>query len=82
MKFYNPFKWHLVKINAEKFAWRRYNFGWEFMSSRNFDLTWPEGTNTLFFCGVDSVEEANTLMQQYKVYTTPKPKPAFEVKVL
>ena len=69
MKFYNPFKPHIVKFRNGKFAIRRagFPFGfWEYLDKFTLDFWWsiPQYVaNNAFF---SSKEEAQTRFDVYK----------------
>jgi hypothetical protein len=71
MKFYNPFKAHIVQFDNGKYAVRRWCVAWEYkehITLSNEDIYW---WNTMEYakrwCMVDTLEQAQALRDKVHV---------------
>lgn len=77
MKFYNPFKPHIVKIGAT-YAVRRMCFttflfwpSWEYRDSKD-NYWWNTSSHVLHYCMNNTLEESRKLLQRLKPKVQPK----------
>jgi len=65
MKFYNPFKWHIVKNDNEQYAVRRWGFlGCDYVDLGDTDYTWSEGGRLFSHCLTSSKEKATRILKK------------------
>lgn len=57
MKFYNPFKWHIVQDNLGNIYIRKWSFGWVFMDNKD-NHTWRSPITVNKWCRFNSIQEA------------------------
>ena len=73
MKFYNPFKAHIVQFSNGKYAVRRWNFlAWEYKekwTNPNVDVCWWNPIEFVMkWCMVDTYEQAVDLRDKVHPY--------------
>lgn len=69
MKFYNPFKPHIVEFANNTFAVRRFNgLAWEYRDfNHEHDFWWAFTVHVNAYCIVSSFNEACTILDKLKV---------------
>jgi len=70
MKFYNPFKWHIVQFENGKYGLRKYSmFSWDYKELPEYgQWTWFLPEHVIKYCMFDSLTE----VLQLKEELTPK----------
>jgi len=63
MKFYNPFKWHIVQFENGMFGIRRYHMlSWEYRERPEFGKwSWFLSEHVLKYCMFDTLAQAQEL---------------------
>lgn len=72
MKFYNPFKPHIVQFSNGKYAVRRWSvLAWEYKEHITFNneviYWWNAMEYVKKWCMVDTLEEAKSLREKHKI---------------
>lgn len=71
LKFYNPFKSHIVQFANGKFAVRKWRGSWVYKETHTFKTDevfwWYLPENALKFCMVDTLEQAIALRDSVHV---------------
>jgi len=66
MKFYNPFKPHIAKVDDTKYAIRRhFVFYWLYLDRDNFAYWWGLPEYVRKYCVLNSESEAIKLLDRY-----------------
>lgn len=63
MKFYNPFKWHIVQNQGGYFYIRKYDFRWIFMSDDG--SVWRALENVNSRCRFNSIGKAKEILAKF-----------------
>lgn len=75
MKFYNPFKAHIVEFTNGKYAVRRWRLAWEYKERLIFGdddfYWWYSMENVKNWCMVDTLEQAAVLRDKVHVKSSP-----------
>lgn len=67
MKFYNPFKWHLVKNDNEQYAVRRWEllfFSFQYVDFLHNNFAWGKTSRFYSSCVTPSLEKATTILDE------------------
>jgi hypothetical protein len=66
MRFYNPFKWHVVKV-SERYVLRRRALMWMEYFCKDYTMTWVIVGHALEFDSYKTYDEANHVLENIGV---------------
>ena len=65
MKFYNPFKPHIIEDNVGRFYIRHWNTGWMYLERETFDRWWVSTENAINLCSYQNQAPAIIALRNY-----------------